>query len=1543
MRVRSLLVVMVTTCMVTLTVLAASPVASAAEPSTLTHACASKSSGQLRHTATPTGCSKQETLVTFSVASPTVLCATSSGAVHVTAKANSCAKQLKGTTMTVPTSTPAFFCAQPSAALRLVPALSQCSASDLQLVSRNNAPTGLALSPSSVAENVPIGTVVGIVRATDTDPGDSLQFSLAAGAGSEDNMSFTLSGTTLRTAAAVDFESQSSYSIRLLATDAGGLTQAAVVTIAVTDVAENDPPTGLSLSNNEVAENAATVVGTLSTTDADPDDTFTYTLTSDGSPNDNALFSISGDTLSTTGLDHEGVGPDYVVTVQTDDGHGGTLVANISVDAQNVNEAPSSISVDPSVVDENVDGATVGALSASDPDAGDSLSFSLVSGSGDTDNGAFEVVGTDLVTRSGLDFEHGPYSVRVAATDMGGLSAVQALTVFVNDLNDAPTGISLTPKVVMENQPAGTTVGTLSAEDQDAGDSVTFSLTGGDTARFAVVGDELRTTQPLDHEAAGTRTVTVTADDGRGGTVSDDVTVTITNLNESPSAVSLSSSTVAENQPGGTPVGTVSSLDPDGSEPHAYSLVAGTGDDGNASFDIDGDQLLASDSFDFEATDSFSIRVRATDTAGGSTDQVFVISVTNVNEAPETLTLNGSDIPENRPAGTSIGTLSSEDPDDGDTATYSLPAGSADNAAFTLTGSVLKSGAIFDFEDRATYSVLVRVSDGSGLTRQETFTISVTDGNDAPTAVADSYTGAVGNTRAALGTTSSGARVVLSGDLPVANDTDPEGDELTAEPGTHPTTSGGSAVVNVDGSFVYTPGVGDRSQTDTFTYEVTDGEFTSSATISITIGSALVWYVDNTATAAGDGRSHSPFTTTSQVSGSGDPDGTGDILFLHGSATAYERLTLEAGQQLRGQPAGLTVSGSQILAPSGVNPVVSAVGGTALQVAAGTDVQRVDVSASGSGSIGVLSFGGDLTIGSNMRISASGATSRALVVQPSTPGTATIQAAIEGTDGSAVQIIGSTAVETVNVSGPVVGTNASIEVQSTHLSTVANFTGGIALANTDRAGLSIQQAGTVTVTGAGNVVRTTTGQAVNVANSRIGASGITLQRVDADGGTQPAVRLNNTGTDGSFVVTGNSSGHCGGNVGADGSLIATADGADCTGGTLANQAQYAYELVNTLNPQLTRVHILNSTSGAIRATGAGGFTLLSSWIKNAGASNAPSVDLGAFQGDFSGVVTVRDNTLETSRFNAFSLRSNAPTTATMTGNQIIGSDRFGMYLVSRGASTYTADVLGNYFVGNVGSVVGGPDPVGTGGEMRVRVASNTMGTPSALNVFAPAISFISNPSSISGSSWSGLLRYDIEDNRVRGSSQGGGINVGSGSSSAAGTVVGLVRNNVIGVVGESESCGSSGVTVYASAGVNTALVSGNQINRCRSQAINLRQQSGITTADVTIVNNQVGPMTDPFANYGLLLIAENAGTTPGCYDIRGNQLQHGTFGGTTVDASLRTTGTTPIRIPGYAGAPTSTSAISSYVGSLNNAASVETILSSGGNVTGGGACVQPSP
>jgi hypothetical protein len=150
----------------------------------------------------------------------------------------------------------------------------------------------------------------------------------------------------------------------------------------------------------------------------------------------------------------------------------------------------------------------------------------------------------------------------------------------------------------------------------------------------------------------------------------------VVRVNTAPTNIALSAASVPENQPASTTVGTLSATDPDPGNSHKFALVAGTGSTNNASFAISGSTLRTNAVFDFETKASYTIRVRTTDQGGLKFERQFTITATNVaevNAAPTDITLSDTSIAEHSPASTVVGTFSTTDPNVGDTFTYSLP------------------------------------------------------------------------------------------------------------------------------------------------------------------------------------------------------------------------------------------------------------------------------------------------------------------------------------------------------------------------------------------------------------------------------------------------------------------------------------------------------------------------------------------------------------------------------------------------------------------------------------------------------------------------------------------------------------------------------------------------------------------------------------------------------------------------------------------------------------------------------------------------------
>lgn len=188
-----------------------------------------------------------------------------------------------------------------------------------------------------------------------------------------------------------------------------------------------------------------------------------------------------------------------------------------------------------------------------------------------------------------------------------------------------------------------------------------------------------------------------------------------------------------------------------------------------------GNQLrrTASGSLDHENADVWNLVLRATDSLGGTTDADYILSITDVNEAPTIEPTPSRTVAEDHEVGAAFdAAIASTDVDADQGRVYSIVGGDDTNNQFTIgaTTGVLGVAKALDFETKATYSLTVRVTDTGvpALTADTTVTVTVTDANEAPSVTA-------GQERSLQENTAEGT-ALTGGNL---EHTDPDGDSVT--------------------------------------------------------------------------------------------------------------------------------------------------------------------------------------------------------------------------------------------------------------------------------------------------------------------------------------------------------------------------------------------------------------------------------------------------------------------------------------------------------------------------------------------------------------------------------------------------------------------------------------------------------------------------------------------------------------------------------------------------------------------------------------------
>ncbi|MBX3731220.1 MAG: tandem-95 repeat protein, partial [Verrucomicrobiae bacterium] len=213
----------------------------------------------------------------------------------------------------------------------------------------NPGPSAIHLSHQTVPENEPVGTVVGLLTAEDPDPDDIHTFELVAGERDTDNALFSIVGRELRTAAVFDYEapregSFNTYTVRVRATDPGGLSVEDWFTIDIQDV--NEPP--VAFSQSVTTPEDAPVAITLTGEDPDLNPLLFEVISS---PGQGVLQEVDGTFLYTPKLNYFGLDS---FTFVASDGEFVSEPATVSITVTPVNDAPYVVQpIGSIVVDEN--------------------------------------------------------------------------------------------------------------------------------------------------------------------------------------------------------------------------------------------------------------------------------------------------------------------------------------------------------------------------------------------------------------------------------------------------------------------------------------------------------------------------------------------------------------------------------------------------------------------------------------------------------------------------------------------------------------------------------------------------------------------------------------------------------------------------------------------------------------------------------------------------------------------------------------------------------------------------------------------------------------------------------------------------------------------------------------------------------------------------------------------------------------------------------------------------------------------------------------
>ena len=879
-------------------------------------------------------------------------------------------------------------------------------------------------------------------------------------------------------------------------------------------------------------------------------------------------------------------------------------------------------------------------------------------------------------------------------------------------------------------------------------------------------------------------------------------------------------------------------------------------------------------------------------------------------------------------------------------------------------------------------NITFQVTDGDAGSNTVSRNVNVVPVNDAPTADDETFSGAsgaIGNTTLVVNDPDDGApstpdptdtgpvtnrpHKTISGDI-LTGDTDPDGPALTVTPGVFPTSDGGTVTLEGDGDFTFepAPATSCADASDFFDYTVSDGAVptpgTDTGRVTISV-SGCVWYVNNDDGQGNSGTAEKPFDTLAQAETASSAGHTIFIYDGNNTTTGYAAgINLKANQKLVGEAAPLTIGSDTLHSADAANrPTITDTNADVVDLDDGNEVRGVSIDPAGAGG-GIAGSSGDTGGGTIDDVSITDVTP--FGTQPgleldSTTGTYAISnITVSTTDATGVRLNASGTV-TFAAAGLVTITTAGakgLDVTNTNLGTstvdtisVTGSTSG-ALSLTTTSGTTtfgllaltttggttpafqLANAGTVTVTNGASTLASTTAAALDVANTTIGAAGLTFRSISSNGAVNGIV-LNSTGSSGGLTVTG--------------------DGSAGTGGTIQSSTGPGILLTSTSAPSFSFMAIQNGADDGIRGSGVTGFTLASSSVTNNGNATGES---GLEFSGLVGTASISSSTIAGSPENGMVVTNSSGSLSlvvnesTLNSTSTLTSGNDGLQLAANDTASMTVTVAGSTFSDNRGDHFQFGTNATSVGSNSVTFSNNTLigDRGSAYGGTDLNAGIVISPDGSADTS------YTISQNNVQGAVSHA-IAVVPGTSSTAGSLTsGTISTNTIGtaLTADSGSAQGSGIAAYAQGdGIHTVRIENNQVRQWTGTAgIDVQIREGSASLNATITGNTVAnPGT--LGGSGLHGTAGGLATDDGtmCASITGNTMAGSAGAGGVSDFRVRQRFFTTVRLPGYAGLAGDTAAVVAFVQGNNPGAETGSATANfplgGGGFVGGAACATP--
>lgn len=357
------------------------------------------------------------------------------------------------------------------------------------------------------------------------------------------------------------------------------------------------------------------------------------------------------------------------------------------------------------------------------PDNSDSINYTFAISDLFPDNDQFIIKNNQLLSTNTFDYEaKKSYEIQISGTDLTGEVYISQFEINIINVPE----IQLSNYSINENEATGHIIGHIAYLNGGAEDSTNSYVivpdVNTDYGSFYLEEKILKANEIFNYEIKKDYSIILQQNDE----IIDAINIHINDINDPPSNINLSRSSVTISDINKTLVGLLSSVDEDEGETFTYSFISGDGDSDNDKFLIEANELHFNPDNEF-INATYRVRIQTEDHQGITFSKSFNIKVTTINEAPTNILLSKSVIDENSPIGSVIGLLSTVDANQDDAHTYSLVTGDLDtnNESFKIEGDQLLVSEVFDYESKSVYTVRIQTKDKGGKSFSKALLISV--------------------------------------------------------------------------------------------------------------------------------------------------------------------------------------------------------------------------------------------------------------------------------------------------------------------------------------------------------------------------------------------------------------------------------------------------------------------------------------------------------------------------------------------------------------------------------------------------------------------------------------------------------------------------------------------------------------------------------------------------------------------------------------------------------------------------------------------------